>query len=54
MFEKIKEKKFLKTNPLCVACMRQGKYTKATQVFIMTNGYIESRCDNCCKPKILN
>ena len=44
MFEKIKEKKFLKTNPLCAACMRQGKYTKATQVFVMTNGY--SKIDN--------
>ena len=54
MFEKIKEKKFLKANPLCAACMRQGKYTKATHVFIMTNGYKESRCNNCCKPKILN
>lgn len=45
MFEKLKEKKFLKEHPLCCACMREGRYTKATHVFIMTNGYKESRCD---------
>ena len=52
--KKISDKKFLKTNPLCAVCMRQGKYTQATQVFVMTNGYKESRCDNCSKPKVLN
>ncbi len=53
MFERLKEKRFLKVHPLCAVCMRQGRYTKATHIFIMTNGYKESRCDGH-KPKMLN
>ena len=49
----VKEAEFLKANPLCVCCQREGKYKKATVVWIYTNGDIEARCEDHARGKVL-
>jgi hypothetical protein len=48
------EKEYLKQNPLCVQCLKCGTYRKASVVYKLTNGDIESRCTECARGKILN
>ena len=48
------EKEYLKQNPLCVRCLKRGRYRKASVVWKLTNGDIESRCAECAKAKILS
>lgn len=48
-----KEKAYLKANPLCIVCYKQGRYTKATKMWVHTNGEKEPRCDKHSCSKIL-
>ena len=50
---KLSERRYLKQNPLCLCCQREGKYKKATAVWIHTNGEKEPRCDEHAKGKVL-
>ena len=49
----IKDAEFLKANPLCVRCQQEGKYRKATVVWICTNGDREARCEDHARGKVL-
>ena len=39
------EKEFLDAHPLCIVCEREGRYRKATKVWVETNGNWQARCD---------
>lgn len=51
--ENAKAKRFLKEHPLCMVCQAEGRYTKATQVWIETNGNMQPRCDEHIEVKRL-
>ena len=47
------EKEFLEAHPLCIICQNEGRYRKATQVFIETNGNWQPRCEEHCTISLL-
>ena len=51
--ERKREKQYLDEHPLCVVCQKEGRFKKATQVWIETNGNWQARCEEHSKAGML-